>query len=273
MRLAISNIAWDVAEDSLMRDLFHRYHIDAIDIAPTKYFSDVAAVGETEVLQVRDWWRHQGVEITGMQSLLFGTTGLNVFGPAKVQGLMLQHLAVICRIGRLLGAPRLVFGSPRNRDRNGIEDSEVIPVAVDFFRRLGDIAAAEQVIICLEPNPPCYGANFMTTSDGTAEVVRAVNHQAIRMQLDLGAVAINSEDLTSIVVKHRDIIGHIHASEPNLVPLGDGGVDHDAASVELIRNLPNMLVSIEMLATSTEPHAVSIERALKVATLSYKSGL
>ena len=84
MRLAISNIAWDVAEDSFMRDLFHRYHIDAIDIAPTKYFPDVVTVGETEVLQVRDWWRHQGIEITGMQSLLFGTTGLNVFGPAAV---------------------------------------------------------------------------------------------------------------------------------------------------------------------------------------------
>jgi hypothetical protein len=52
-----------------------------------------------------------------MQALLFGTTGLNVFGDNKSQEAMLEHLRAVCRIGAGLGATKLVFGSPKNRDR------------------------------------------------------------------------------------------------------------------------------------------------------------
>ena len=43
---------------------------------------------------------------------------------------------------------------------------------LNFFRRLGDIAQEHDVILCLEPNPICYQANFMTNSLETVEVVR-----------------------------------------------------------------------------------------------------
>ena len=68
----------------------------------------------------RAWWAERGIEITGMQALLFGTSGLNVFGPSEVQDAMLAHLAAVCRIGAGLGAVRVVFGSPKNRDRSGL---------------------------------------------------------------------------------------------------------------------------------------------------------
>jgi len=37
MRLAISNIAWDTAEDEAIVTLLQRFGVDAIDIAPGKY--------------------------------------------------------------------------------------------------------------------------------------------------------------------------------------------------------------------------------------------
>ena len=36
---------------------------------------------------------------------------------------MLEHLRAVCRIGAGLGATRLVFGSPKNRDRSGLSDA------------------------------------------------------------------------------------------------------------------------------------------------------
>ena len=126
-----------------------------------------------------------------MQALLFGTTGLNVFGESKRQDAMLEHLRAVCRIGAGLGSTRLVFGSPKNRDRSGLNDSQALEQAVSFFRRLGNAAQEHGVIICLEPNPTQYGANFMTTSDETAFVVAAVDHEAIRMQFDTGALTIH----------------------------------------------------------------------------------
>lgn len=271
MRLAISNIAWDIIEDEAIATLLSRFGVDAIDVAPGKYFSDPAKATDEDIARVKNWWSDRGIEITGMQALLFGTTGLNVFGLPEAQEAMLQHLTAVCRIGFGLGATRLVFGSPKNRDRAGLSAQKAIDVAVPFFQRLGDVAQSCGVVICLEPNPTCYGANFMTTSAETVQVVRQIAHPAIRMQLDTGALTINGEDPGAVLQDCAPLIGHVHASEPDLLPLGDGGTDHAKVIAALRQHLPNHVVSIEMLATKNEPHEVSIERALGVAIRHYRN--
>lgn len=271
MRLAISNIAWDVDEDADIAELLKRNGIDAIDIAPSKYFPNPVEASDEEISRVRCWWAERGIEITGMQALLFGTTGLNVFGSQETRETMLRHLAAVCRIGAGLGATRLVFGSPRNRDRSGLNDEQVAEIAIPFFRQLGDIAQAQGVQICLEPNPACYGANFMTTSAETAEVVRQVAHPAVRMQLDIGALTINDEDPAVVLQYSASLIGYIHVSEPELVPIGDAGTNHIKLATCLRQLLPRHIVSIEMLASKSESHLASVERALVVATRNYRS--
>ena len=271
MRLAISNIAWDIPEDFAVAKLLGKFGIDAIDVAPGKYFPNPANAKDEDITNVRRWWADQGIEITGMQALLFGTTGLNVFGDNKSQEAMLEHLRAVCRIGASLGATRLVFGSPKNRDRSGLSDAHALEQAVSFFRRLGDAAQEHGVIVCLEPNPTRYGANFMTSSEETAHVVAAVGHSAIRMQFDTGALTINGESPETVLESSARLIGHVHASEPDLMPLGDGGTDHRLMHKALLQYLPQHVVSIEMVATKEEPHLHSIERALSCAVDCYRS--
>lgn len=270
MRLAISNIAWVAADDEPVAQLLRRYRVDAIDVAPGKYFPANAPTAPADVERVRRWWRERGIEITGMQALLFGTTGLNVFAAPDVQDAMLAHLAGVCAIASGLGATRLVFGSPRNRDRTGLCDDEADATAVSFFRRLGDIARGYGVVICLEPNPERYGCNFMTTTEAAARIVNRVAHTAIRLQLDTGALAISGEAAGPAVEQHRSIIGHVHASEPGLVTLGDDTAPHDEVARALQTHLPGHVVSIEMLASTTEPAVVAIERALQLAIRCYR---
>jgi sugar phosphate isomerase/epimerase len=273
MRLAISNIAWDLSEDEAIANLLSRYSINAVDIAPGKYFPDPAAASDEDIEKVRQWWFQRGIEITGMQALLFGTKGLNVFGQSASQEALLNHLNDVCRIGAGLGATRLVFGSPKNRDRSGLDDEQTMNIATSFFKRAGDIAQRHGVIICLEPNPPCYGANFMTTSAETVHVVKSVSHPAIKMQLDTGAISINGENATTILSCNANLIGHVHASEPDLLPLGDCDTDHQSISSAISKFLPNHIISIEMVATENEPHLNSIERAISCATQYYCSVL
>ena len=123
--------------------------------------------------------------------------------------------------------------------------------------------------ICLEPNPTCYGANFMTTSTETAQVVKCVAHPAIQMQLDTGAITINHENPHVVLHDCAALIGHVHASEPDLLPLGDGGTEHGKMADALSHYLPSHVVTIEMVATKDESHVASIERALQVATQHY----
>lgn len=271
MRIAISNLAWDVSDDEKIVSLLNTYEIDAIDIAPGKYFLNFQVASASQIYLVRDWWIDRGITITGMQALLFGTTGLNMFGADEIQAAMLAHFDDICRIGAGLGATKLVFGSPRNRDRSSLSDEQTQHIAVTFLRRLGDIASRYGVMICLEPNPPCYGANFMINSAETAKIVMDVSHPAIRMQLDTGAITINGEDPCQVVKKYGALIGHVHASEPDLVVLGDGKTDHGIVAAALRKFMPGQIVSIEMLPAKNEPNLVAIERALGAAISHYRS--
>ena len=271
MRLAISNIAWDVVEDEAIAQLLCRNGIDAVDVAPGKYFPDLFSASDEKIKSVKGWWAERGIEITGMQALLFGSSGLNMFGSTSVRNAMLMQLAAVCRVGGGLGATRVVFGSPKNRDRTQLTDQETIAVAVPFFRSFGDIAADHGVFICLEPNPSRYGANFMLTSAETARVVELVAHPSIKMQLDTGALTINQEKVDNVLDRYAQLIGHIHASEPDLLPLGDGGTDHSRMRAALAQHLPGHVVSIEMVATKEEAHIVSIERALKFAIFHYRT--
>jgi D-psicose/D-tagatose/L-ribulose 3-epimerase len=273
MRIAVSGIAWDVDEDPLVADLLRRSGIDAVDIAPGKYFARPEKVTHADVRRVRTWWEERGIEITGMQALLFGTAGLNLFGDEPRRAAMLAYLSTMCRIGGMLGGTRLVFGSPRQRERAGLTDAACLNIASEFFRALGERAAEAGVTICLEPVPTAYGANFMTNSTETAAVVLAVDHPSIRMQLDTGSLHANGENPLTVLAACAPLVGHVHISEPGLVPLGDGGVDHASAAAALRRYLPDSVVSIEMVATSQEPHLQSIARAVHVAVSHYAASV
>jgi D-psicose/D-tagatose/L-ribulose 3-epimerase len=271
MRISVSNIAWNSSEDGVVANLLARFDVNAIDVAPGKYFHNPKLATTDEIIRIRDWWLTRGIEIVGMQALLFGTNGLNLFGSEKVRRDMLTHLEVICSIGANLGAKNLVFGSPRNRDRTGLSDDVARAISIDFFGALGDMASQFGINVCLEPNPACYGSNFMTNTIDTARVVSAVAHPAIRMQLDTGAITINNEDLDLVINEYADLIGHIHASEPDLVTLGDGGVNHAAMGKSINKNMPEKIVSIEMLPSKHESNSCALERALRLAIDNYRS--
>lgn len=273
MRISISNIAWDAAEDDAVAELLMAEGVSRIDVAPAKYFADVATTTDAQAESVRRTWERRGFAICGMQALLFGTQGLNLFAEAAVQQRMLEHLGHVCRLGGALGAGPLVFGSPRNRDRGALSTEESDAVAVPFFRRLGELAARYGTVICLEPNPPLYGANYLITAEETARVTALVDHPAIRMQFDTGALAMSGEDPAAFMARSGQLVGHVHASEPNLLCLGDRGAevgtDHAAMAAAVRAHRPELTVAIEMRATDNEPHLQSIARAVQLTRAHY----
>ena len=268
MRISVSNIAWSPDDDPTVAALLAKHGVDAIDVAPRKYFQDFAAAQPSDMAGVRRWWMERGIEIVGMQALLFGTQGLNLFGEPAVRDRMLRHFGHVCRIAEALGAGFLVFGSPRNRDRSGMDDHSATDRACEFFRKLGDVAADRDTVICLEPNPPEYGANFMTDARSTAAIVRAVEHPAIRMQLDVGALTLNGESASNVLDSDSELVAHIHASEPQLKVLGDCGTDHGPIAAAIRRACPDRIVAIEMLEDKSAP-VDCVDRALAFAACWY----
>jgi len=272
MRVSISNIAWDARHDASMASLLAEHSVDAIDVALSRYFADPAQASPAEVARVRSFWLSHGIEIVALQSLLFGVTGANLFGDDSAQRALLDRLTAAAGVAADLGAGPLVFGSPRNRDAAGWDSGRATAHAVDFFRRVGDKMAACAVVLCLEPAAKSYGCNFMTSTHEAAAVVRATDHPAIRLQLDTGAVTLNHESMDDVLSAHGLLIGHIHASEPGLAVLGEGGTDHARIGASIAAAFPRRTVTIEMLtpADQTPEHAATA--ALRIARKCYAAG-
>ena len=254
MRISVSNIAWERDEEPQIAELLGRLGVTAVDVAPGKYFPDVAAASDSDIRKVRSWWNERGISIYGMQSLLFGTKGLNVFGEVDSQERLLQHLRHVCRVAEGLGAKRLVFGSPKNRDRSGLSDREAEDIALRFFSRLGDIAQSHGVVITLEPNPVCYGTNWITTTKEAHDFVKKLGNPGIAMQLDTGTVLTNAEAPETIASVKEDV-GHVHLSEPKLLPLSLAPAEHDRVFRAAAGIAPGT-VTIEML---TKGHGAAAE--------------
>ena len=269
MKLSFSNLAWERDDDGWVAELLRGQGITSIDLVAAKYFPPGKPVVESEVRAARAWWAGWGIDIIGMQALFHGTTGLNLFGDAGTRQRMLAHLDVVCQVGAGLGATRLTFGAPRVRDRGRLPESDADARAMEFFRELGEIAGARGVTICLEPVPASMGGNFMTDTAGTARVVLGTQHPAIRLQLDLGSIATNGEDLESLLGQVAPLVGHVHLSEPTLAPLGTHQQAH-AGTAKLLREfLPGQILTIEML-TQAPTRREQMERALELALRHYR---
>jgi sugar phosphate isomerase/epimerase len=82
----------------------------------------------------------------------------------------------------------------------------------------------------------------------------------VKLHLDSGATRMNGESLEFEILNSSFV--HYHISEPNLVRIGTGGVDHRAAFHALAsRSYPNW-VSIEM--RQAEPELETLDAALRM---------
>jgi sugar phosphate isomerase/epimerase len=140
--------------------------------------------------------------------------------------------------------------------------------AVDFFRRVGDIAAEANVFFCLEPNPISYNCNFMTTTAEAAAMVELVSHPFVRLQIDIGAMTLNGEPIEETINRFAPLAGHVHASEPKLAILHDEAT-HATAAAALAGARPDLAVTIEMTTPRNEPPVAAVANALTLVQRTY----
>lgn len=245
--------------------------IDNVDIVLGKYTDDIGTMTRNDAIRIKHWWELRGIAVLSMQSLFFGTVGMNLFDDRGSRERMLSHIALLCRAAEWIGAKYLTFGSPKNKYREShCSETLAETIAVEFFWQASSIAAAHGVTICLEPTPTCYGANFMTSSEETVAVIDAVNHPAVRMQLDVGACTLNNESVVSVIRKYGNYIGHIHASEPFLLPMGSGTSDHVWAARAINDMLPDHIVSMEVIRPGGKFCAAAVKQSVERVTWCYR---
>lgn len=268
MNLAVSNIAWPRDQEDAAAALLEARGVRGVEIAPSAVWSDPTASSKRERLEYRRAWERRGIAIVAFQALLYGRPDLTIFSGPDARAATTDYLFRLIDLAVDLGARVLVFGSPGHRRTAGLAPREADEIAETFFRGVGRVGEHYGVQLCIEPIPRSWGCEFVTTIREGLDLVRRVDSGGFGLHLDAASAAAEP-DAASVIREAGTVVAHVHASEPNLAPIGSGGVNHAAFAAALRRIGYSSWVSIEMRVADRERSIDRVDEALRHAQTAY----
>lgn len=213
MKLSISNIAWAAEHDTDMYSFLQESRFDGLEIAPTRIYPEAPY---DKLSEAKEWAeslkKNYGLVVPSMQSIWYGHTE-KIFGDKKDRQILIDYTKKAVDFARTIGCCNLVFGNPKNRDTEDV--AAIMPIAIDFFKEIGDYAAEHNTVIALEPNPTIYNTRFMNYTEQAVEMAYKASSDGIKVNVDLGAIIYNEEDV-NYLKQISEYVNHVHISEPGL---------------------------------------------------------
>jgi len=270
MPIAVSNIAWNPRDEPKVLAMLRERGVTGIEVAPTKLWPGWEGATPDAAARYRTRLEMDGFEIPALQAILFDKPDCTVFAPDHGRRL-LEHITLVADLAAAFEAEKLVFGAPKNRLRQDCSMPDAMERATEVFREIGEICSAQGVQLCIEPNPPQYGCDFITTSDQAAELIEKTDTSGLGLHLDAAAMHLVSEDGTNAIAEHIGILRHFHASEPDLGTFSDCEIDHGRLAGALAVSNYRNWISIEMRATERPLH--DVKTAVDIVNATYASAL
>ena len=245
MKFSISNIAWPAEHDEEMYGFIYDNGFSGLEIAPTRIFPNDPYDKLIEAKDFSNMLKEVfGLSVSSMQSIWYGITE-SIFGSDTDRQKLIDYSKKAVDFAHVIGCQNLVFGCPKNRDiPAGTAPDIYLPIAFEFFDKIGSYAAKEKVFVSIEPNPTIYNTNFINTTPGAFDICKELDNSGIKVNMDLGTVIYNGENI-EFLKDNINLINHIHISEPYLAPIQKRTMHREL--IEALKNLQyDKYVSIEM---------------------------
>ncbi len=247
MRLAISNIGWNNEEEQAVAEYLQSVGVNLIEIAPTKRWVEPIEASDADVESYMNWWKRYGIQVAAFQSMLFSHPEYTLFEGDEARTATKKYLANFIILAGKMNAARMVFGSPKNRQKGDILKADADEIATKFFSELGDIATQNSTILCLEPNASQYNCDYITTAQEGIDLVERVDNSGLGLHLDLACMTLAGDDISKSIHDSRDILKHFHISSPMLEQVEDRpDIPHVVAARALKDINYDGIISIEM---------------------------
>ena len=227
MRFAICNETYEDWPFERVCDDIAACGYEGVEVAPFTLGPDPAALTEAHAAALGEVARKAGLEVCGLHWLLVKPEGLHLTtSDDAVRGRtvgFLQHLARICGA---LGGSVMVLGSPRQRSvLDGEAYADAFHRAADACRAVCEVAGSLGVTLAFEPLT-AEDTNFLASADEAARLMRAVDHDACKMHLDVRAMCSETRPIPELIATHAGDLAHFHANDKNLRGPGTGDVDY-----------------------------------------------
>ena len=244
MNLSISNIAWTKELDIEMYQFMKENGLRGLEIAPTRLFAE-NPYDQIEAAKVfsEKIKNKYGLCIPSMQSIWFGKNE-SIFGSVSERETLIAYTKKAIDFAVAINCHNLVFGCPKNRN---IPDPNLRPIAIEFFRVIGEYAHKHNTIIAIEPNPTIYNTNFIITTSEAFEICKEINSPGIGVNIDFGTIIFNNENFEQ-VIENIGLVNHIHISEPYLELIQERQIHQQL--LRLYKTNYDKFISIEMKNTA-----------------------
>lgn len=230
-RTSISNMAWPADDDREALAIVAANGFAGVELMPFKTFGSWS-VPASAIRAYLERLSESGLQVAALQGIAFGVENIHLFASVEHRRRLSDHMERVADIAALLGAGASVFGAPSLRVPGNRSVHEALDIAVETFSGIASIFDARKTVLCFEPIPERYGCRFVNTTEEACDLVRRVGHRAFRAQIDTGSIFINQEPGASVAAA-LPLAGHLHLSEPDLVPLGTADNDHGSMAAIL----------------------------------------
>ena len=246
MKLSVSNIAWNEADEPEVFKLLQKSIVTGIEVAPTRVWPAWHGANPQNASQIKQTYAELGFEIPALQAILFEKPDLQVFGDASIQAELITHIDKVASYAEGFGAKLLVFGSPKNRDPGVLSKEQAFKAGTDFFSRAAKVCLNYGVQLGLEPNPSIYNCRFMTHWQDILKMVDEVSSPGIAVHLDTACISLEHDNIIEAIEACAGQIAHFHVTEPNLGDFSKPTLNHAEIGIALKKSGYSGWLSIEM---------------------------
>lgn len=223
-----------------------------------------------ELRQVEDIAAQEGIEITALSPGLFKYTEDEAAFRRDMDELY-PRAAEWAQRWKLPGLITFGFHKPGATEENAasLPNADVPGQVVEWFARAGERAAADGLLLMIEPEPICWA----DTARATAAIIEKTGVQGLRINYDPGNVAwLEQRDPIDEFDAAAKWIANVHvkdllaldpgAARPRFVPAGEGLIDFEKHFEALLRAGYKGPISLE---PHMDGHPETIKRCLERA--------
>ena len=204
---------------------------DGLEIAPFTLGPEPHLLPADHRAEVRKMAGDAGLPITGLHYLMLAPAGLSITSSDSAQrARTIDVMRRLCDLAADLGARVLVHGSPAQRQLEPGKEAEGRKYGMECFAAVADAARQAGVIYCIEPLAPPE-AQFITTVEEAAAIVRSIASPSVRTMIDCSAAGRSESRPIPDLIRQwlpTGLIAHIHFNDPNRRGPGEGDLTFGA---------------------------------------------
>jgi D-psicose/D-tagatose/L-ribulose 3-epimerase len=198
---------------------------DGLEIAPFTLGPEPHLLPAARRAELRKMADDADSAITGLHYLMLAPAGLSITsGDSAQRARTVDVMRRLCDLAADLGARVLVHGSPAQRQLEPGKEAEGRKYGMECFAAVADAARQAGVIYCIEPLAPPE-AQFVTTVDEAAGIVRSIASPAVQTMIDCSAAGRSESQPIPDLIREwlpTSQIAHIHFNDPNRRGPGEG---------------------------------------------------